>query len=70
MDGVTVEMKVDNAETWSDAGRFTSSPAELTIPQNAGNLPRAVRVRARYFEKDAPIGQFSAVVSTATQPSD
>lgn len=67
-DGISLEMKVDNAQTWSDAGRFYSSPAGLVIPQNTENLPRAVRVRARYVEGNTPIGQFSAVVSAATQP--
>lgn len=69
MDGVVLEMKLDNAETWSDAGRFYSSPAELVIPHNTENLPRAVRVRARYVEKNTAVGQYSSVVSTATQPA-
>lgn len=69
MDGVVLEMKLDNAQTWSEAGKFYSSPASLTIPENTENLPRAVRVRARYVEGNSAVGQFSSVVSTATQPA-
>ncbi len=67
-DGVLVETKLDNIETWTDAGRFFKSPAELVIPQNPANLPRAVQVRARYVNGDKPVGQFSTIVSTSTQP--
>ena len=70
MDGIALEMQVDNSDTWSDAGRFFTSPASLTIPQNAQNLPRSLKVRARYIEGNTPVGQFSSVVSTATQPAD
>ncbi len=49
-DGATVETKLDNG-TWSDAGRYFKSPAQLPIPQNSDNLPRAVQVRARYVER-------------------
>jgi hypothetical protein len=67
--GVVIETKLDNSETWTNAGQFQSSPAVLVIPQNPENLPRAVQLRARYVEGNAPVGQFSPVVSTATQPS-
>lgn len=69
MDGIAIEMKIDNAATWSDAGRFFSSPAELVIPQNAENLPRAVQVRARFVDGNSPVGQFSDIATTATQPA-
>ena len=68
-DGVVIETKLDNADTWSNAGKFFKSPAELVIPVNALNLPRSVQVRARYVEGDTPVGQFSDVVTTATQPA-
>lgn len=68
-DGVALEMKIDNAETWSDAGRFYSSPVELVIPANAQNLPRAVQFRARYVEGNTPVGLFSPVITTATLPA-
>lgn len=66
--GVIVETKVDNAATWSEAGKFFKSPAELVIPQNPQNLPRSVQMRARYVNGNSPVGQFSDIVSTATQP--
>ncbi len=69
MTAVAVETKIDNADTWSDAGKFYSSPAELVIPQNAQGLPRSVQVRARYVDKNTPVGQFSDIVTTATQPT-
>lgn len=68
-DGVAVEMKLDNADTWSDAGRYAASPAEIVIPQNAQQLPRAVLLRARYVDGNSPVGQFSDVVTTATLPN-
>lgn len=67
-DGIVVETKLDNADVWTDAGRFFKSPAELVIPQNAQSLPRSVQVRARYVEGNTPVGQLSPVVTTATQP--
>lgn len=68
--GVVIETKLDNSDTWVSAGQFQSSPATLVIPNNPENLPRAVQLRARYVERNSPVGQYSAVVSTATQPSD
>lgn len=66
--GIMIETKLDNSTTWTNAGQFQSSPAELVIPQNPENLPRAVQIRARFVEKNSPVGQFSDIVSTATQP--
>lgn len=68
-DGIAVEIKVDNATTWSEAGRFFSSPAGVVVPENPQNLPRAVQVRARYIEKNSPVGLYSDIVTTATQPA-
>ena len=45
------------------------SPANLKIPVNAQNLPRAVQIRARYVEGNSPVGQFSDVVTAVTQPA-
>lgn len=67
--GIVVETKLDNSETWTNAGVYGSSPAVIVIPQNPENLPRAVQIRARYVEGNSPVGQFSDIVSTATQPS-
>ena len=68
-DGVVIETKIDNAETWSEAGRYFSSPANLSIPVNPEKLPRAVQIRARYVDKDTLVGQYSFAVTTATQPA-
>lgn len=69
-DGVVLETKVDNSDTWTHAGRYVYSPAELVIPENPSGQPRAVQVRARYMERNDPVGQFSAIVSAYTQPAD
>lgn len=68
-DGVVIETKIDNADMWSDAGKFFKSPAELVIPENPTNLPRSVQIRARYVDGNTPVGQFSPIVTTATQPA-
>ncbi|MGD9562995.1 MAG: hypothetical protein AB7F88_12650 [Pyrinomonadaceae bacterium] len=66
--GVMIEMKLDNAVSWSDAGKFYSSPAQLTVPENAENLPRSVQLRARYVEGNGPVGLYSDIVATVTLP--
>ncbi len=66
--GVAIETKLDNSETWSTVGHYGSSPAVLNIPTSPSNLPRAVQVRARYLEKDSPVGQYSDVVVLSTLP--
>lgn len=67
--GVVIETRIDNSETWSDAGKFYNSPATLVIPANTQNLPRSVQVRARFVDKDTPVGQFSDIVTTTTNPA-
>jgi hypothetical protein len=67
-EGVALEMQLDNQATWAPAGRFFKSPADIVVPQNAENLPRAVKFRGRYIEDNEPVGLFSPVVSTATMP--
>ena len=67
--GIVVETKIDNSETWSSVGIFPTSPAIVVVPQNPQNLPRSVQIRARYVEGNSPVGQFSDIVTTATQPS-
>lgn len=67
--GVAIETKLDNSETWSTVGHYGSSPAVLNIPTSPSNLPRAVQVRARYLEKDSPVGQYSDIVVLSTLPS-
>lgn len=67
--GIFVETKLDNSETWSSVGIFPSSPAVIVVPQTPQNLPRSVQIRARYVEGNSPVGQFSDIVTTATQPT-
>lgn len=67
-DGVVIEMSLDNG-TWSEAGRYFKSPANLVVPENPAKSPRAVALRARYVDGDNPIGQFSNIVTTASQPT-
>lgn len=69
MTAVMIETQIDNSGTWSNVGNFYSSPAELVIPQNPQNLPRSVRIRARFVDGNSPVGQFSDIVATATQPT-
>ena len=69
MDGVVNETKLDNAETWTETGRYFTLPAELVIPTNAQNLPRSVQMRARYVEGNTPVGLYSQVDTVATLPS-
>lgn len=69
LDGILIETKVDNAETWTEAGRFFASPAELVIPPSSQNLPRSVQIRARYLEGNTPVGQLSPAVTAVTQPA-
>jgi len=66
-DGIDVEIKVDNATTWSSGGRFFKSPAALNIPDGTG-LPHAVQIRARYLDGNAPVGQNSDTVNIVTTP--
>ncbi len=68
-DGIAVEIKVDNAGTWNDAGRFVKSPAMLEIPENPQGLPRSVQVRARYVDGDTEVGLYSQVDTVSTLPA-
>jgi hypothetical protein len=66
-DGIDVQIKVDNAESWSSAGRFFKSPASLNIPDGTG-LPHAVEIRARFLEGNDPVGQNSDTINVVTLP--
>ncbi len=68
MSGIDIEVQVDNSGTWQNMGRFVKSPAELVIPENAQSLPRAVQVRARYFQGNTAVGMFSDIDVVATTP--
>jgi len=67
MDGIELEIKVDNAVDWSVAGRYFKSPAVIQITPN-GSLPRAVQIRGHYLINDEPFGLNSDTVNTVTTP--
>lgn len=65
--GVQISIAIDKGN-WQDQGRFTVSPATLTIPQHNDDAPRAVAIRARYLVGDNPVGEWSDVVYITTTP--
>ncbi len=65
--GILLEMSVDKGP-WEDKGRFNSSPAVVTVEQNANELPRLVAVRARYLVGNDPVGEWSDTVTVQTTP--
>lgn len=67
-DGIAVETQIDNSIDWTSAGSFFKSPAELPIPAGPNNLPRAVRLRARFLDGNKPVGNFSDTVNVVTTP--
>jgi hypothetical protein len=67
-DGIDVQMKIDNDEKWSGAGRFLRSPAILRIPAGPQNLPRAVQIRARFLNGNDAVGQYSDIDTISTIP--
>jgi hypothetical protein len=66
--GLEVEIQVDKDGTWTNAGRFFKSPAELVIPENPQGLARSVQVRARYVKGNSIVGQYSDVDYISTTP--
>ena len=66
-DGVRVETAIDNG-AWTNQGNFFKSPAMLEIPQNENQLPRSVKLRARFLEGNSPFGIASDVVTVQTIP--
>ncbi len=66
-DGVRVEAAIDNG-AWTNQGNFVKSPAVLEIPQNADQLPRSVKIRARFLDGNSPIGIASDIVTVQTIP--
>ena len=61
-------MQLDNSSDWVSAGNFVKSPAELEIASNPDNLPRAVRLRARFLQGNNPSGSNSDTVNVVTTP--
>lgn len=66
--GIAVQFQLDNSKDWQDGGRYRRSPAKLAIASGPDNLPRAVRVRARYLDGNDPVGQYSDVDTISTIP--
>jgi len=67
-DGIAVERQLDNETDWATIGNYAKSPVEMNIPSGTNNLPRAVRVRARYLEGNTPVGLNSDTVNVVTTP--
>jgi hypothetical protein len=67
-DGIDIQMLIDKAENWENAGRFKISPISLQIPQGPDNLPRSVQIRARYVINDVIVGQYSDIDAITTIP--
>ncbi|MBK9162702.1 MAG: hypothetical protein IPM21_02070 [Acidobacteria bacterium] len=66
--GIDVQMQLDTEKEWRPAGRFVRSPAELHIPAGPENLPRLVRIRARYLDGNDAVGQYSDIDTISTIP--
>ena len=67
-DGVRIEMQIDIDTNWTVAGNFPKSPAVINIPAGPDNLPRAIRMRARYLDGNNPVGENSDTVNVTTTP--
>lgn len=65
--GIFLQVSIDKGP-WIDQGRFSRSPATLTIPQGPEELPRLVALRARYLDGDTAVGENSDVVVVKTTP--
>lgn len=66
--GIEIQMRLDNEETWASVGRFSSSPATINVPASPGNLPRFVEIRARWSIKDVSVGPYSETDTISTVP--
>lgn len=63
--GILLQSEDDGADTWTEIGKFFSSPAIFTAN---GNVPKAVNLRGRLLEKNDPVGNFSDTVQIVTTP--
>ena len=66
--GVTIEIQTGKENTWKQAGRFYTSPANLEIPPAEDKSPQEIRLRASYVMENTPVGLFSDVVTAVTTP--
>jgi len=67
-DGIALEMQLDNETAWATVGNFFKSPAVLGIKSGPGDLPRAVRLRARFLDGNTPTGPNSDTANITTVP--
>jgi hypothetical protein len=67
-DGIVIEYQIDTETDWTLAGKFFKSPAALEIAAKEGNLPRAVRLRARFLKGNDAVGLNSDTVNVTTTP--
>ncbi len=65
--GIQLEWRFKGESEWKNLGRWTTSPIKFTPPSETGQ-PQIVEFRARYTEKDSPVGNFSAVITVVTTP--
>lgn len=67
-EGIDIEIEIDNAGSWENAGRFFKSPGQIVIPQNTLATARSVKMRARYLLDNSPVGQYSEIDVISTIP--
>ena len=65
--GIYIEVNVDNAG-WTFKEKAIKSPAVFDVEANPANTPRGVQVRARFLEGNAPVGNWSDIVTVQTIP--
>ena len=65
--GIFVETKIDNSETWNSVGVYPTSPAVLVIPQNPQNLPPPSRSAPATSKETTPWDSFR--ISSPPRPS-
>lgn len=63
--GILIQTQTGAENTWTEAGRFFSSPAMLTV---GCGTPQTVRLRGRYLMKNEPVGEYSDIFQIVTNP--
>ena len=67
-DGIWLETNVDDGG-WTYVDKFAKSPAIVNVPDNPANTPRGVQLRARYMDGNSPVGDWSAISTSCTEPN-
>lgn len=65
--GLYIETNVDR-EGWQAADKIVVSPGVITVPRNEAETPRGVVIRARYLERNDPVGKWSNIATVQTIP--